>query len=211
MKRPNYFVALRLNDCLELVDKVSTIQQTMIQRAPQLTRCMTSSKKIHITFCVMELKDSNEVDKAKTCLNQCQGKIKELISNAPASCKLTFDDLGSFNGKVLFASPQHNPSLQLVESIRNIIYNEFRSSENGLSDCVTVDEKFVPHVTIAKTSADRKNGRNLKIQKNLFEDLSSYVKEFECPISQIDLLSMTEIEPTSGYYRSLASFSFVDT
>jgi AKAP7 2'5' RNA ligase-like domain len=66
---------------------------------------------------------------------------------------------------------------------------------------------WLPHATIAKTSADRKNGKKIKFNRELILKYESAFDGLKIPLKRIDLLEMAKMDD-EGYYKSHAGIVF---
>ena len=196
MSRPNYFLGIKLNT-LEFQAKVSSIQAGILERNPALRKCFTQAKKLHITHFVMTLQE-DQVEKAANVLSDCQPLIDELFCECVL--ELRFNSFGSFRKNVLFTHPEQSPTLDALQILTQRLQEKFR--EHNL--LLETNNDWKPHVTIAKTSADRRHGRKLKIRAEDYDGLHEILDNIDVPLTTVDLLSMQEIDE-SGYYKSFAS------
>jgi hypothetical protein len=101
-----------------------------------------------------------------------QPTLQEILS---ASTKeLTFCDIGNFTTKVLYTSPTPGECLTLLGQATEELETHFRDA--GLLSAAVGQKEWVPHCTILKTSYDRKNGRNLKIKPDAYEDCERFFR-----------------------------------
>lgn len=68
---------------------------------------------------------------------------------------------------------------------------------------------WVPHATVMKTSADRKNGRSLEIKITDYEGLESMIDGIDVSLCTVELLYMGDVEP-DGYYKIISTISLCD-
>lgn len=203
---PNYFLGLRLT-CPIFQDHVNTIQKNILVKAPHLKKCLTSIKKLHLTCFVFHIppNDFATLQLAQNCLANCQPKISEMIASYLSNLHVTFDSIGNFGTSVLYISPQNNDILQVIREINYYLADEFHRV--GLfTDPKEMSRvnNWNPHLTIAKTSADRRNAKKLSIKKENYEnctDLFNDGKTLLVEFDRIDLLSMAE-QSEDGYYKS---------
>lgn len=196
MSQPNFFLGIKLNT-LEFQEKVSSIQAAILERNPALRKCLTPTKKLHITHFILTLQEDN-VEKAAKVLNECQPLIDELFCEC--LFELRFRSFGSFRKNVLFTHPEQSPTLDTLRILTQRLKEKF--VEHNL--LLEASDDWKPHVTIAKTSADRKNGRKLKIKAEDYDGLQDILDNIGVPLTTVDLLSMQEMDE-SGYYKSYAS------
>mmetsp|Transcript_18090 Transcript_18090/g.18151 ORF Transcript_18090/g.18151 Transcript_18090/m.18151 type:complete len:250 (+) Transcript_18090:248-997(+) len=217
VKRPNFFVALRLNDP-SLHSIVDDIQDEICSYCPDLARHMTTSKKLHLTFFVMHLETASDKDKASQCLQDCLQDIesifpssRELNTDNPTANSLIFKRLKSFGKRVLYLSPEESPQLVSLTLLVERCYSRFVAAgllnEEGSESSNKV--LFTPHATVAKI-AHRPRGKGsvkLSIEKKYWNDLQcpgsvSLQEGFTTTVKEIDLLSMMEKDSDGVYYRS---------
>lgn len=201
--RPNYFVGIRLQ-CPLFAESIENIQNDLKQRCPDLTKCCVSLSKLHLTCFVMQL-DSTSVNLAKDVFLSLASDIQQDIRCHER--QLSFKNVGRFKTNVLYAEPLPDNTILALNRLTQLISNAFIEHELLGNDERYKLVEWKPHVTIAKTSADRKRGRYLKIRDTDCEGLDRHFNDMiRCPLSTIDLLSMTEIDE-DGYYKSVASIS----
>lgn len=202
ISRPNFFVALRLS---QLEKIVSRIQNKIKAKCPELSRCMTSPKKVHLTFFVMELRSIDQINNAVTCFYECKEDLRELFPR-PLSC-LKFSRLNTFGRKVLFVAPSDSATLQKLNIFVRRCYDRFLDA--GLVHNNSFNYK--PHATIAKLSADRKLNRKARKQGFQLEHCDGLEEELSCGVDcdlvDVDLLSMSE-HAEDGYYKSYGNIKF---
>jgi hypothetical protein len=69
-------------------------------------------------------------------------------------------------------------------------------------------EKWLPHATIAKTSADWKNGRKIKFHRELVSTFRTAFDGHQVSLDRVDLLEMTQTD-CDGYYKSHGTIRFL--
>ena len=197
--RPNFFVALRLTS-KPLIDSVSKIQSGLVSREPKLSASIVKPSKLHLTFFVMHIVSREHIEKATLLVNNCQSAVDEFFPDYPST--ISFRNFGNFGKKVLFLSVENGPTLDKLEQLGKYMYDKFL--EAGLVP--SVGYEFVPHVTIAKTSADKKN-KKLSILPSHFAGLESELDGNPVVLECIDLLAMTQ-QDEDGYYKSYGKLLF---
>jgi 2'-5' RNA ligase len=161
MSRPNFFVGFRLRSP-ELVNAVIEIQNTVINRAPNLIKCRMDVAKLHLTCFVLQLQSKDQIDAAASCLASCQSEFDKLF-NSKSRCMVLVKSIGIFDGsKVLYAAPTNDDTMRCLAELTSYIENQFIN--HGIIYPERLGHKWTPHITILKTSYDRKNGRSLKIK-----------------------------------------------
>jgi hypothetical protein len=210
---PNYFIGIRLN-CPIFQKYIEAIQDEIKNSSPHLSKCMTSSRKLHLTSFVLELRDPDFLQQAVNCFESCASAVKA-IADRISEKALQFNSLNRFTSNVLFVAPMEDACLLCLKEISIAIATAFSEIALIPQDCLDRMSLWQPHATIAKTSADRsKAGKKLKILASDYESCDSiavFSKELPVvvPLSTIDLLSMQHMDK-DGYYSSLASISLVD-
>jgi hypothetical protein len=207
---PNFFFGVRLLSP-PFYDRISAIQSEIVSNAPQLRKCLTSPKKLHLTCFVLELPCNEDVQAAIDSFQNCETAILGTLRDvAPPNRILRFNSLSAFGKNVLFAAPIEDNVVHALQEVTSILSNCLM--ERGLYQEKSPVKKWTPHATIAKTSADRKNGRKLSILKkdyescrNKFDDGDNLVA---VQLTTLDLLSMTEMD-ADGYYKSYAQISLI--
>ena len=199
-KTPNFFLGLQL--CYPTFqDRIITIQEELLKKAPELSKCMVSARKLHITFFVMCLQSADDLATAQAVLSESGDIVQSAFSSVSGPLVLQFTNsektLGMFGKKVLYANPDINEVSEAIINLRTLLYDRYK---NALPYALIESAGFVPHVTIAKTSADR--SRRLEINSILIEDLHGVLRDLQIPLSSIDLLSMAETNRDTGYYKS---------
>lgn len=202
MLKPNFFVALRLSGT-SLRDTVEAMQASILSVKPDLSRCMTSSKKMHFTLFVLYLKDDDAIESAKGCLSELRPIIDSFFS---ARHKFELSCLQLFGKNVVYLCPQKSDSTAALEELAYTVRDSF--IRNGIIPVVESDSKsstfkVVLHATIAKTSADRKNGRKLRIERDDIAVAETFISDL-CLLPEngsMDLLKMNEMAD-DGYYKS---------
>lgn len=208
--RPNYFIGFRLTHprFMEIVDG---IHNSIRISHPHLSKCITPSNKLHITGIVMELESEEQIATAVSRLQSCASMIDDIIRPIgevtlnSRKFSLPMGKIEAFGSRVLYIDPIPSIEMDALRQIQQIIYDSFQSHEPKFRlDCT--NESWIPHATIMKTSADKKNGRRLKIPKDDFTIYECRL-DLRVPFLSIDLLSMQEKDAT-GYYKSYSSIAF---
>lgn len=215
MPRPNYFIGIRLNSP-GFYTVMATIQSLLVQKYPALSRCLVSLEKLHLTCFVMTLSSTEEIQSACDVFDSSRSFIANKIS-ALTSKELSFSKIDVFPSKVIFTSPDEGDAMVALREI--VLHLKQKFLEHPLlsrgMDSHSHSE-WTPHVTIAKTSADKRNGRKLKIGQqhaayfsiDRAEVLDQLARE-RVPLSVIDLLSM-QGEAADKYYLSVRCINLLD-
>jgi 2'-5' RNA ligase len=210
MKVPNFFIGFQLYS-KEFQSTVENIQLSLISndRAPQLNKCITPATKLHFTCMIMSLNHNEDIQNAINCFESCKMRIIEIIlSHQSTVFEIEFTKFSTFNQKVLYLDPNESQTINILHQIQSSIEEEFYDSKWKLFHCLGTRRNnsiWIPHVTIAKTSADRKNGRSLSIKSILYDGLEEKLSKIKVPVVSVDLLSMREID-SDGYYKRYSTF-----
>lgn len=170
--RPNFFVGIRLQ-CQSFAEVIVDIQDRVIQRAPHLHKCRMDARKLHLTSFVLSLTDVEQVNKAVECLNTYQNELTNVMMSLERK-ELTFNSIGNFTTKVLFAAPEQDDVMKILALVTAQL--EARFVEEGLIQDIGVTRPWHPHATILKTSYDRKAGNKLKINPQDFESMKTLLQ-----------------------------------
>ena len=212
MSRPNYFIGIRLNS--PGFDAVmASIQSLLVQKYPSLSKCLVPLEKLHLTCFVMNLASQEEIQSACCIFDASRGFIAERMSKL-ASKSLSFSRVDVFPTKVIFTSPDDCETMDALKEITLYLKQTFKEHSLFSDDDNQID--WTPHVTIAKTSADRRNGRKLKIQQGHADyfsieqpDVLHRLASEMVPLSVIELLSMERMA-TDKYYLSIHTIDLLD-
>jgi hypothetical protein len=128
--------------------------------------------KLHLTSFVLTLQSSEQIQAASDCLHAFQPTLQELLS--ASSKELEFRDIGNFSTKVLYTSPVPGECLRQLGQVVGALEARFRDA--GLLSTAVEPKEWVPHCTILKTSYDRRNGRNLKIKPDAYQDCEQWFR-----------------------------------
>jgi len=162
----------------------------------------------------MNLASQEELQAACSIFDASRGLIVEKMSQI--ACKsLSFSKVEVFPSKVIFTSPDNSQTMDVLREITLYLKQIFQ--DNSLLSNNDNFIEWIPHVTIAKTSADRRNGRKLKItqvhsdyfnieQAGVLNRLASE----RVPLSVIEILSM-EGMASDKYYVSIRTINLLDT
>lgn len=192
---PNYFIAIRLKSNV-LQALFEDFQRRVVIEKYKYTR--TSSKRIHLTLFVLSLKEGEEVEKAKELFRDCNIDLT-------LSSDLMLGDVTFFGNKVLKIDVIKDELYQKINEIGKILHDKF--TEHGLIQD-HVWSSWEPHVTIAKTSADRKNYKKLKFDKDMINGEEKSFHQFPVPFTTIDMLLMSGVDD-DGYYKSIETKDFM--
>eukprot|EP01041_Mallomonas_annulata_P013260 gene13260-28082_t len=207
-QRPNFFVALRLNDP-SLLEIVNRIQRDISTRCPYLSRYMVPSRRFHLTLFVMHLANLDDINAAQRCLAESADDLSELFQNEVLQLKFT--GLDTFSNRVLFVYPEDSSILETIHILVDRIHARFIHA--GLVESEVI--KFSPHATVAKITNYKNNRKNNNksfkpvILKSHYEGLESHLGSgLPVTLQDIDLLAMNEKDDEGIYYRSYSNIKF---
>jgi hypothetical protein len=156
----------------------------------------------------MHLETPEQIAQAQDIFLASMSDISVILADINKK-SVRFGNIKRFGTNVLFVEPLDDEVLGCLRIITNLIRNRFY--ECGLLSSLKDASDWAPHATIAKTSADRRNGRKLKILEEDVIDFHRYFEEdIPVALSTIDLLSMTHPPQMDGYYQSMSSNLLLD-
>ncbi|KAK9807653.1 hypothetical protein WJX72_005449 [[Myrmecia] bisecta] len=148
--RPTHFLALRLSDKAGVAEAIRTVHAELAQHNPLWGSAVVDAEKAHFTLLTMSLATPEDEERAlqhMASLSYLGGLTVQLAG------------LNTLNqGKMLFVEVDLGRS-QLVEFAKSV-RNHFRAA--GWKP----DQKFLPHVTVAKAS---KLNKSLQLQMPPFD------------------------------------------
>ena len=154
-------------------------------------------KKAHITLLVFHV-PTERLEEAKEIF---RNTINESIVNHLDGADIfdvTFEGVGSFGGRVVYAEPQNN--VHRMKFLNEVFFRAF--SEKGF----IADSKFTPHLTLLKKGYRSRTNLS-KIPPEAYEAITDKyfgVQEF----SGIQFLSMAKPQTKEGYYFCEEKFEF---
>lgn len=114
----NHFVAIQINDKQTIKNLVDE-QEDFVSRYPTFKDFTVPSSSFHLTLSVLQLDTDVDIKVCIQAMNQVKTKLEDLAKKAGI---LTFQGLGCFNTKVIFAKVKFSDDfLVLVDAIRNTI------------------------------------------------------------------------------------------
>ena len=148
-----------------------------------------------------------QIPLAAEALLACQQEL-----STPTS--ITLGKTQRIGNKVIYVAPKiEDAGFQRLESILRIIFERFTpffDDQEKNKMCLSPDkwyQQWLPHATIAKTSADQKNGRRIKFHHEHIASCETEFLDMEINLDRLDLLEMTKVD-VEGYYKSVATIRF---
>ena len=209
IRRPNFFIGVRLAgieaEVNELQYSIKEKYEVITESPIDVSKCLTSSKKMHLTAFVLSLPEERLND-AVDLLQRFQERINDMF-NIETSV-ISLDRVCLIKDKVIYISPNQDHNISKLKELLNEMYLSFYN-EGFLLDHRPTEwiHNWLPHATIAKTSADRKTGRQISFTRPLITDFEYALRGREVQLTTIDLLEMSTIDEY-GYYTSYASILF---
>jgi len=203
---PNHFVGIKICS-QEIVTNVEKIQQNLLLKNKFLEKALIPLPTLHLTVALMQLdvEDEETMKRAIEAMERCGEKLKSDLINDPLV--LTIEGLDHFNGGVLFSKVKEGDALDRLTDICRKVQESFTS--HGI---ILTDDKFNPHLTLAKVSKLQGRWKDKKVIKQLI--LNKFYKEYQGTVfgnekvESLQLLSMTADKDENGYYHCLKSISF---
>jgi 2'-5' RNA ligase len=214
-KRPrhNFFVGLKL-ESPTLSAALIRLREELELKNPHYSKIFYTPEKLHLTLLYATLATEESVRKARECLLDSQNEWKDALDSADltsANFALRFSGLDSFRQDVLWTGPDASPMRDVVTTIAASIHAKFIAA--GLEN----SELSIPlHATLAKTNF--RTRKMIRIKQADYKNVTlgatsptpastSTTREdnsiFVVP-DAIDLLRIGSIDPTTGYYQSVA-------
>ena len=227
--RPTHFLAVRVKNP-QIQETIDKLQSEIIKRNALLEPCMVSPILAHMTLFVMHLATVDEVKAAAELLTgpasssssspATPSHLLHAAVRATAPLPVTFQGLGTFTSKVLFASLVEGEAKEKLHMLSSLAYQAYEEGN------ITVQPfNFKPHLTICKTSkfwssrrrkggragAGKKNkkwkrGKPPQITRDAYEGWENMLFGSHV-LSGIELLAMRE-KDDDGYYRQIAYLAF---
>jgi 2'-5' RNA ligase len=214
-KRPrhNFYVGLKL-ESPTLSAALIRLREELEEKNPHYSKIFYTPEKLHLTLLYVTLTTEESVRKARECLLDSQNEWKEALDSADltsVNSGLRFSGLDSFRQDVLWTGPEASPMRDVVMTIAASIHAKFIAA--GLEN----SELSIPlHATLAKTNF--RTRKMIKIKQADYKNITlgatsptpaststarEEISVFVVP-DAIDLLRIGSIDPTTGYYQSVA-------
>ena len=197
--KPSHFVAIRLSDR----SIHSSVEENVHKAADErLKPDLVPVKKLHLSLLCIHLKDEEQIEKAKTTLQQCIAKIRSVLPSGAFTLK--FKGLDYFLGsrkqrRVLNVIPdKFGEGVESLKAVASVVRAIF--TENGFPP--TDKKEFQPHVAVIKLN----NDEDREIPKESFEssENSNYGQQ------QVSSLYLCQIGTTAedGFYEVVERIDF---
>lgn len=183
---------------------IDSLQSQVISHSNHLQNCKINLQKLHITSLVFDLRSIDEINEVKDWFQSCQ---QDILQSYSSTIDLSFYQIKTFATRVLYLEIDNSQQNQLLFQIQDYFKNSIQRNERIKSFLIQekIDKQWIPHVTILKTSADRKNKKKLDIRLEDYNHIHSHSIPITTPLIDIELLSMYEHDKDSGYYKSICS------
>lgn len=203
-KRPNYFVAVQVDD-LNVHKTAKKVQLHMQDQEPKVVRSLVAISTLHITLLVLRVNDDDDsLQRAKEALSRCYERVKEDIEATPIVLK--FAGLDHFKREVLYVKTADQDTDSRLKTVADVCVEEFQKGGLDLSG----SKPFVPHLTLAKVSRTCK--RKTEISKLKEEWYAKFADEHfgSQQVNSLQLLSMLKPKDEHGYYYCSLEHTFGD-
>ena len=183
LPRLTHFFALRVApDALR--DTAGAVQTALVAADKDLSKCVISPEKFHVTLGLLSLADSDARQRAEAALLEA--------ARAPPPT-VTFPGLDSFGDRVLFAKVEDASGDGRLAAVAAASKRALEA--HGFPN----QPDFAPHMTLAKTSKARTR-RRLKIPKTAWAALAdAAAADGAQTLGTIELLSMVGNDGRGGY------------
>ncbi|XP_036406425.1 A-kinase anchor protein 7 [Megalops cyprinoides] len=193
--RPNYFVSIPIRNPM-ITEGIKAVQDLVVQNEERYSRALIPVGSLHITLLVAYLSNEEEVNMAKSVMEQTKQALQDLLEGRDLI--LPFCGIGHFKNEVVFAQLAEGSHVSKLTEIADAVRKAFE--EKGVSPG---DSKaFKPHLTFMKLSrAPKLRSQGIKkIDPKVYESLAQHSFGEET-VSRIDLCSMLKKKSADGYYH----------
>eukprot|EP00762_Andalucia_godoyi_P005323 ANDGO_06736.mRNA.1 hypothetical protein SPRG_16348 len=215
--KPTHFLAMRIRDSVILQSLRST-QQLMISgveadaTSAVIKECAYDVSKAHITLCVLQLSNADEVRQAQTILYDLQSVFSELLGG----CSFTVAGIDAFWGeRVVYAKVQVTESFMSFQKHVKDAFSDLsfpravRSPSSSLRSADSHDPvPYQPHVTLFKTSSLSKRNPSVRLPFQQWVLNHSHATFGSERITSLELCAMKS-QP-DGYFVVESSVSISD-
>ena len=140
--RPTHFVCLRVTE-EEVKARVKKVTDHVIKLNPQLADGIIKSSSLHVTLCMIQLANDEQIEIAKKVFQSCQ---LQFLSVLPRCFRIEFTGVDNFRERLIYIKVKPLPGLNKFVSH---IIEQFQLA--GLKTPGNRDE-FTPHITLIKLS-----------------------------------------------------------
>jgi len=180
--RLTHFFALRVApDALR--ETAGAVQTALVEADKDLSKCVISPEKFHVTLGLLSLADSDARQRAEAAL------VEAAAAPPPT---VTFPGLDSFGDRVLFAKVEDASGDGRLAAVAAA--SKLALEAHGFPN----QPQFAPHVTLAKTSKARTR-RRLKIPKTAWAALADAPAAGTQTLGTIELTAMAGDDGNGGY------------
>ncbi|CAN8005008.1 unnamed protein product [Ixodes pacificus] len=203
-QRPNYFVALQVND-VGVHKAARRVQEHLCSVKPEIVPFLIPIATLHITVLVLRVVDDHSLQRAKDALHRSHARLKDDFEQAPLT--LEFKGLANFGGKVLYVKTADEGAHRRLQTLSDVCLEEFVKANLDLS----AHKDFKPHLTLAKLS--RVTKREKVVKRIEAEWYSEFVEESfgSQRVNGVQLLSMNKPKDKRGYYYNSLQLDFAPT
>ncbi|KAK8759153.1 hypothetical protein V5799_003217 [Amblyomma americanum] len=193
-KRPNYFVAIQVDD-INVHKKAKEVQDYMRSQEPKVAQAFVGIPTLHITLLVFRVNDDDDsLQRAKEALGRCHERVREDLEANPLV--LEFAGLDHFKKEVLYVKTVGEDSVSRLKAVAEICSEEFTKKNLDMSG----NKPFAAHLTLAKLSRTSTKKTEIKKFKEVW--YADFVEEKfgSQTVNSLQLLSMYKPKDERGYY-----------
>ena len=206
--KPDHFIALQVSHSPTLQCAVQTVQTSLLQAAPHLSKALVDPITAHITLGVLSLPTDESKRAAMLLLQNTVSKMKETdVIKHRRGLTVPIQGIGTFGYKrvsVLYLHIAQGHQYELLQVMARIIREEFARAGFAVEK---TEKAFVPHVTIAKLS--KMTSRSISsIPPESYEDHINICGGV-VDVEEVQLCAMGG-RPVGEYYRVLGKALLLD-
>jgi 2'-5' RNA ligase len=192
-----HFIGLKLKH-ESFYERMRNIQNELVSRNNQIEKLLITPSKFHFTLLIMDLSDEEKLRRAQDCFQQAEVELFNLLNQSQVN-SVTFSKLNAFGGnkpRVIYAEPKEDDAHHFIECFTTILNQMFLNAD------IDAEKNDILHCTIAKIT--RKHHK-VKMFRGDYEDMDHHFNNLTCPLTDIELLKIDTIDPTTQYYQSVAT------
>ena len=140
LDRPNYFVCIRMSNP-SIRQRARQVQDALVSRDGRLADGLLPVSALHITACVLQVKNDSQLETAKRVMCDAQRHMVALFSGAEP---LTVHGVADFRGRVIYGALETTPEMQRLHRLLVRRFNDAGIATPGNY------EPFTAHMTIMK-------------------------------------------------------------
>ena len=188
--RPTHFVCLRIID-EEVKARIQKVIDHVTKLNPQLAEGIIKPASLHVTICMVQLSNDEQIEIAKRVFSSCQLRFLTML---PRCVKMEFSGVDNFRGRLIYVKVKPLPGLCKLFSH---LIEQFQLA--GLKTPGNHDE-YTPHITLLRLSRPLQRQLDTQLinpecyRPFLVKDLGKQT------ISSLHLCSMHAPAQSDGFY-----------